>query len=188
MIQADDEVGKVAAATPVVLGRAVELFLEALVKASVAETEKRSTTNKKVTAYALKRAVLDTKEYDFCTDVVAAVADPIEKDESSSSKKKKKKRSSTKGKGKGKKRAKDSDDDFGSGVSEDDEQEGEDAEEEEEDYDEEEEGEAEYKAKPSKRRRVIADDQAPAGDSAPAQQAPVAQEEVKKADDDEYDE
>ncbi|TNY23769.1 histone-fold-containing protein [Rhodotorula diobovata] len=79
MIQADEEVGKVAAATPIVVSKALELFLASLVDACVKDAESRG--SKKLTPYGLKRAVNTTAMLDFCADIVESVPDPLDGDE-----------------------------------------------------------------------------------------------------------
>ncbi|GAA5858401.1 hypothetical protein JCM8547_004679, partial [Rhodosporidiobolus lusitaniae] len=51
MIQADEDVGKVAQATPIVVSKSLELFLKSLVDACVKDAEERG--SKKLTAYGL---------------------------------------------------------------------------------------------------------------------------------------
>ncbi|GAA5854117.1 hypothetical protein JCM9279_002838 [Rhodotorula babjevae] len=90
MIQADEEVGKVAAATPIVVSKALELFLASLVDACVKDAEARG--SKKLTPYGLKRAVNTTAMLDFCADIVESIPDPLdgEEDEADAPKKKRK--------------------------------------------------------------------------------------------------
>ncbi|GAA5846937.1 hypothetical protein JCM5353_006402 [Sporobolomyces roseus] len=95
MIQADEDVGKVAQATPIVVSKALELFLASLVQASVKDAEARG--SKKLTPYGLKRAINTTPTLDFCTDIVEGVADPIEGEEDGLGASKKRK--AAKGKG-----------------------------------------------------------------------------------------
>ncbi|BGP12210.1 hypothetical protein JCM10213_007466 [Rhodosporidiobolus nylandii] len=76
MIQADEDVGKVAQATPVVVSKSIELFLASLVEACVKDAEERG--SKKLTPYGLKRAINGTAMFDFCEDIVAGVPDPLE--------------------------------------------------------------------------------------------------------------
>ncbi|GAA5891996.1 hypothetical protein JCM8208_002963 [Rhodotorula glutinis] len=97
MIQADEEVGKVAAATPIVVSKALELFLASLVDACVKDAESRG--SKKLTPYGLKRAVNTTAMLDFCADIVESIPDPLdgEEDEADGPKKKRKAASSSTG-------------------------------------------------------------------------------------------
>ncbi|KAK4695283.1 Dr1-associated corepressor, partial [Phenoliferia sp. Uapishka_3] len=75
LIQADEDVGKVAQGTPVVVSKALELFLTSLVAECVKDAEERG--SKKITAYGLKRTITATPTFDFCADIVASVPDPI---------------------------------------------------------------------------------------------------------------
>ncbi|GAA5899293.1 uncharacterized protein JCM6883_005173 [Sporobolomyces salmoneus] len=74
MIQTDEDVGKVAQATPIVVSKALELFLASLVEASVKDAESRG--SQKLTAYGLKRAINATSTLDFCADIVEGIPDP----------------------------------------------------------------------------------------------------------------
>ncbi|KAK4052930.1 hypothetical protein OIO90_004206 [Microbotryomycetes sp. JL221] len=75
MIQADEDVGKVATGTPIVVSKALELFLKALVDETVKDAQTRG--SKKLTPYGLKRTIQNTALFDFCSDIVANVPDPI---------------------------------------------------------------------------------------------------------------
>ncbi|BGP44313.1 hypothetical protein JCM10450v2_000124 [Rhodotorula kratochvilovae] len=79
MIQADEDVGKVAQATPIVVSKALELFLASLVDACVKDADARG--SKKLTPYGLKRAVNTTAMLDFCADIVEGIPDPLEGEE-----------------------------------------------------------------------------------------------------------
>ncbi|KAL0576644.1 hypothetical protein V5O48_005344 [Marasmius crinis-equi] len=74
IMQKDEDVGKVAQATPIVISKALELFLALIVEeASKVTTERGS---KKVEAYHLKHAVETTEMFDFLKEIVEAVPDP----------------------------------------------------------------------------------------------------------------
>ncbi|GAA5980878.1 hypothetical protein JCM10908_003899 [Rhodotorula pacifica] len=105
MIQQDEDVGKVASATPVVVSKALELFLASLVNSCVKDAESRGST--KLTPYGLKRAVNTTAMLDFCADIVESIPDPLEgeEDNDDSPEGGKKKRGGGGGGGGGKKRA-----------------------------------------------------------------------------------
>ena len=98
-MQANEEVGKVSAATPVAIcksslrwptslsrltpisvcaAKALELFMEHIITESVEEA--RSKNSKKITAYHLKRAVHHHEAFDFLKDIVSKVPDPAEKE------------------------------------------------------------------------------------------------------------
>ncbi|KAL6705485.1 hypothetical protein ACN47E_006750 [Coniothyrium glycines] len=106
IMQADDDVGKVAQVTPVVVSKALELFMISLVTRAAAEAKSRN--SKRVGAIHLKQAITKNEQFDFLNDIVAKVADAPEKADADTMDVdgKKKKPSSRK-----KKKA-DSDDDF----------------------------------------------------------------------------
>ncbi|KAJ7086487.1 histone-fold-containing protein [Mycena belliarum] len=74
IMQKDEEVGKVAQATPVVISKALELFLGLIVDEASKVTIERG--SKKVEAYHLKHAVDTTEMLDFLKEIVQAVPDP----------------------------------------------------------------------------------------------------------------
>jgi len=73
-MQKDEEVGKVAQATPVVISKALELFLGLIIDEASKVTVERG--SKKVEAYHLKHAVDTTEMLDFLKEIVEAVPDP----------------------------------------------------------------------------------------------------------------
>jgi len=73
-MQKDEEVGKVAQATPVVISKALEMFLAMLVEESNKVTAARG--SKKVEAYHLKHAVETVEMLDFLKEIVEPVPDP----------------------------------------------------------------------------------------------------------------
>lgn len=74
IMQKDEEVGKVAQATPVVISKALEMFLAMLVEESNKVTASRG--SKKVEAYHLKHAVETVETLDFLKEIVEPVPDP----------------------------------------------------------------------------------------------------------------
>ncbi|KAJ7583332.1 histone-fold-containing protein [Mycena floridula] len=79
IMQKDEEVGKVAQATPIVISnsvaaKALELFLGLIVEEASKVTTNRG--SKKVEAYHLKHAVETTEMLDFLKEIVEAVPDP----------------------------------------------------------------------------------------------------------------
>ncbi|KAI9463880.1 histone-fold-containing protein [Boletus coccyginus] len=74
IMQKDEEVGKVAQATPVVISKALELFLALIVEQASKITLERGA--KKVEAYHLKHAVETTEMLDFLKEIVESVPDP----------------------------------------------------------------------------------------------------------------
>ncbi|KAF1357656.1 histone-fold-containing protein [Lizonia empirigonia] len=80
IMQADDDVGKVAQVTPVVVSKALELFMISLVTKAAAEAKQRN--SKRVGAIHLKQAITKNEQFDFLNDIVSKVADAPEKNES----------------------------------------------------------------------------------------------------------
>ncbi|VDB84610.1 unnamed protein product [Peniophora sp. CBMAI 1063] len=74
IMQKDEDVGKVAQATPVVISKALELFLQMVVSESAKVTQSRG--SKKIEAYHLKHAIETTDMLDFLKDLVENVPDP----------------------------------------------------------------------------------------------------------------
>ncbi|TFK66079.1 histone-fold-containing protein [Pluteus cervinus] len=74
IMQKDEEVGKVAQATPIVISKALELFLALIIEQASKVTTDRG--SKKVEAYHLKHAVETTEMLDFLKEIVQAVPDP----------------------------------------------------------------------------------------------------------------
>ncbi|KAG2052370.1 histone-fold-containing protein, partial [Suillus hirtellus] len=74
IMQKDEEVGKVAQATPVVISKALELFLAMIVEEAAKVTIERGA--KKVEAYHLKHAIETTEMLDFLKEIVESVPDP----------------------------------------------------------------------------------------------------------------
>lgn len=71
IMQTDEEVGKVAAAVPVLVSKAVEIFMESLLtKAGEQTTSRRART---MSVAHLRRCILQEKQFDFLKDLVANV-------------------------------------------------------------------------------------------------------------------
>lgn len=68
IMQTDDDIGKVAQATPVVVGRALEIFMANLVQASIIEAKKNGV--KRISASHIRLAVENTEQFDFLVDAV----------------------------------------------------------------------------------------------------------------------
>ncbi|KAJ4304028.1 hypothetical protein N0V88_001633 [Collariella sp. IMI 366227] len=79
-MQADEEVGKVAQQTPIAVGKALELFMVALVTRSAEAARARS--SKRVSAQMLKQVVEGDEQWDFLRDIVGKVEGEKEKTES----------------------------------------------------------------------------------------------------------
>ncbi|KAI0819746.1 histone-fold-containing protein [Trametes gibbosa] len=74
IMQKDEEVGKVAQATPVVISKALELFLAMIVEEASNVTVDRG--SKRVEAYHLKHAIETVDMLDFLKEIVESVPDP----------------------------------------------------------------------------------------------------------------
>lgn len=70
-MQADEEVGKVAQQTPIAVGKALELFMVALVTKSADVA--RDKNSKRVSAQMLKQVVESDDQWDFLRDIVSRV-------------------------------------------------------------------------------------------------------------------
>lgn len=81
IMQKDEEVGKVAAAVPVIISRSLELFVESLIKKTSEITQARNA--KTLTISHLKQCILNENQFDFLKDLVASVPD-VQADEDSS--------------------------------------------------------------------------------------------------------
>ncbi|KAH6849723.1 hypothetical protein B0I37DRAFT_94783 [Chaetomium sp. MPI-CAGE-AT-0009] len=71
IMQADEEVGKVAQQTPIAVGKALELFMMALVTKSADVARQRN--SKRVSAQMLKQVVEGDDQWDFLRDIVGKV-------------------------------------------------------------------------------------------------------------------
>ncbi|KAK9479722.1 DNA polymerase epsilon subunit C [Lipomyces japonicus] len=75
IMQADDDIGKVAQATPLVVAKALELFMISLVQESCRHARMRNA--KRVSPAHLKQAVLETEQFDFLADTVKKYPDAV---------------------------------------------------------------------------------------------------------------
>ncbi|KAL2411126.1 hypothetical protein ABEF95_003016 [Exophiala dermatitidis] len=73
IMQADEDVGKVAQATPTAVSKALELFMITLVTKGAAEA--RANSSKRVTAQHLKAALMKDSQFDFLTEICENVPD-----------------------------------------------------------------------------------------------------------------
>jgi hypothetical protein len=123
IMQADDDVGKVAQVTPVVVckscnlhldvhvdanttaAKALELFMISLVTKAAEEAKSRN--SKRVGAVHLKQAITKNQNFDFLNDIVSKVADAPEKSESDALDEGKKRKAP-----RGRRKKADDDDDF----------------------------------------------------------------------------
>ncbi|KGM91692.1 negative cofactor 2 transcription regulator complex subunit BUR6 [Paracoccidioides brasiliensis Pb18] len=73
IMQADEDVGKVAQVTPIAVSKALELFMISLVTKAAQEAKNRS--SKRVTAAHLKEAIGKDEVLDFLADIISKVPD-----------------------------------------------------------------------------------------------------------------
>ncbi|XP_061525110.1 dr1-associated corepressor [Phycodurus eques] len=73
IMQTDEEIGKVAAAVPVIISRALELFLESLLTKACHVTQSKNA--KTMTTSHLKQCIEVEQQFDFLKDLVATVPD-----------------------------------------------------------------------------------------------------------------
>ncbi|OJJ01664.1 hypothetical protein ASPVEDRAFT_41276 [Aspergillus versicolor CBS 583.65] len=73
IMQADEDVGKVAQVTPIAVSKALELFMISLVTKAAKEAKDRN--SKRVTASHLKQAVSKDEVLDFLAEIIAKVPD-----------------------------------------------------------------------------------------------------------------
>ncbi|CAG8580673.1 15859_t:CDS:2 [Funneliformis caledonium] len=75
-MQMDEDVGKVAQATPVLISKALELFMQSLIDHACQETKARNA--KRMSVSHLKKTIMTTEQFDFLKDVVANIPDLVE--------------------------------------------------------------------------------------------------------------
>uniref|UniRef100_A0A0L0P1E0 Transcription factor CBF/NF-Y/archaeal histone domain-containing protein n=1 Tax=Candidozyma auris TaxID=498019 RepID=A0A0L0P1E0_CANAR len=68
IMQSDEEIGKVAQATPIVVGRALEIFMANLVEAAIKEAKAAGV--RRIAASHVRAAVENTEQFDFLVDAV----------------------------------------------------------------------------------------------------------------------
>ncbi|RMX50074.1 hypothetical protein pdam_00002877 [Pocillopora damicornis] len=91
IMQTDEDVGKVAAAVPVIISKALEMFLQSLVERASDYTKARNA--KTMTTSHLKRCITSENQFDFLKDLVANVPDlPSNEEEKDGEPKPKRKR------------------------------------------------------------------------------------------------
>ncbi|XP_060520415.1 dr1-associated corepressor [Cylas formicarius] len=73
IMQTDEEVGKVAQAVPVIISKALEMFIESLLKKSMQITVTRNA--KTLTPSHMKQCILSENRFDFLKDLVKNVPD-----------------------------------------------------------------------------------------------------------------
>jgi len=75
IMQKDDEVGKVAQATPILISKSLELFMGTLVEEMSKVTQERNA--KRVEVWHLKAAIERTEMLDFLKEIVEPIPDPF---------------------------------------------------------------------------------------------------------------
>ncbi|KAI8804299.1 histone-fold-containing protein [Cladochytrium replicatum] len=73
IMRLDEDVGKVSQVTPVLISKALELFMQSLIDETCKET--RTKGAKKLSPQHLKKTILNTEKFDFLKDVVADIPD-----------------------------------------------------------------------------------------------------------------
>ncbi|XP_066152371.1 nuclear transcription factor Y subunit gamma [Euwallacea fornicatus] len=73
IMQTDEEVGKVAQAVPVIISKALEMFIESLLKKSSEITQNRNA--KTLTPSHMKQCILSESRFDFLKDLVKNIPD-----------------------------------------------------------------------------------------------------------------
>ncbi|CDS14171.1 hypothetical protein LRAMOSA06341 [Lichtheimia ramosa] len=76
IMQLDEDVGKVAQATPVLISKALELFMQSLIDQACQETRQRNA--KRLSAAHLKKTIETVEQFDFLKDMVASIPDPTD--------------------------------------------------------------------------------------------------------------
>lgn len=71
IMQADEEVGKVAQQTPIAVGKALEMFMIHIVTKSAEVAKEKN--SKRVTAAMLKQVVESDEQWDFLREIVSKV-------------------------------------------------------------------------------------------------------------------
>ncbi|KAH8673913.1 hypothetical protein BX600DRAFT_509137 [Xylariales sp. PMI_506] len=84
IMQADEEVGKVAQQTPIAVGKALELFMVQIVSKSADVAKEKN--SKRISAQMLKQAVESNQQWDFLQDIVSKVSEKEEASRASKSK------------------------------------------------------------------------------------------------------
>lgn len=69
IMQSDEEIGKVAQATPVIVGRALEIFMANLIEVAIIEAKSQGC--RRIAASHIRSAVENTEQFDFLMDTVS---------------------------------------------------------------------------------------------------------------------
>ncbi|KAI9101831.1 histone-fold-containing protein [Phlyctochytrium arcticum] len=76
IMRLDEEVGKVAQATPILISKALELFMQSLIDETCEYARGRGA--KKLNAAHLKRSIMEVDKFDFLRDIVENLPNPLE--------------------------------------------------------------------------------------------------------------
>ncbi|KAJ3057433.1 DR1-associated protein 1 (negative cofactor 2 alpha) [Rhizophlyctis rosea] len=76
IMRTDEEVGKVAQVTPVLISKALELFIQSLIEETCKEMQSRGLNKMQLTH--LKKTIMEVEKFDFLKDQVAGVPDFVE--------------------------------------------------------------------------------------------------------------
>ncbi|XP_020894286.1 dr1-associated corepressor isoform X2 [Exaiptasia diaphana] len=79
IMQTDDDVGKVAAPVPVIISKALEMFLQTMVEKSCSYTQARNA--KTLTTAHIKKCINSEQQFDFLKDLVEKIPDLPEEEE-----------------------------------------------------------------------------------------------------------
>merc|ERR1719156_375101 len=82
IMQVDEEVGKVSTAVPVIISRALEIFLQSLMERTAALTRERNA--KTMTTSHIKKCIEESTQFDFLKEQVANVPDVSQNEEDES--------------------------------------------------------------------------------------------------------
>ncbi|KAJ1502069.1 hypothetical protein HMI55_003075 [Coelomomyces lativittatus] len=72
-MQLDEDVGKVAQATPVMIAKASELFMYSLLEKSLEQA--RQLQSQRISPYHMKKAILIHEQFDFIRSLVESIQD-----------------------------------------------------------------------------------------------------------------
>ncbi|KAI9269435.1 DR1-associated protein 1 [Helicostylum pulchrum] len=76
IMQLDEDVGKVAQATPILISKALELFMQSLIDQACQESRNRNA--KRLSVAHLKKTIESVDQFDFLKDIVSEIPDPLE--------------------------------------------------------------------------------------------------------------
>ncbi|XP_077996284.1 uncharacterized protein LOC144449591 [Glandiceps talaboti] len=79
IMQTDEDVGKVAAAVPVLISKALEIFVKSLITEASAQTKSRNA--KTMTTAHIKQGILNESKFDFLKDLVQNIPDITNEDD-----------------------------------------------------------------------------------------------------------